>query len=93
MIFVPPPFAADSILECIDAGMPLIIAITEGIPIVDMIKVKAALKGSNSRLIGPNCPGTVSYTHLRAHETCRYLVCRLMLVIHIQQLNFIVYTS
>jgi succinyl-CoA synthetase alpha subunit len=60
MIFVPPPFAADSILECIDAGMPLIIAITEGIPIIDMIKVKAALKGSSSRLIGPNCPGIIT---------------------------------
>src|SRR5690606_30289935 len=60
MIFVPPPFAADSILECIDAGVPLIIAITEGIPIVDMIKVKSALKGSNSRLIGPNCPGIIT---------------------------------
>ncbi len=60
MIFVPPPFAADSILECIDANIPLIIAITEGIPIVDMIKVKGALKGSNSRLIGPNCPGIIT---------------------------------
>lgn len=60
MIFVPPPFAADSILECIDVGVPLIIAITEGIPIVDMIKVKSALKGSKSRLIGPNCPGIIT---------------------------------
>jgi succinyl-CoA synthetase alpha subunit len=60
MIFVPPPFAADSILECIDAGMPLIIAITEGIPINDMVKVKSALQGSNSRLIGPNCPGVIT---------------------------------
>jgi succinyl-CoA synthetase alpha subunit len=60
MIFVPPPFAADSILECIDAGMPLIIAITEGIPINDMVKVKAALHGSASRLIGPNCPGVIT---------------------------------
>jgi succinyl-CoA synthetase alpha subunit len=60
MIFVPPPFAADSILECIDAEMPLIIAITEGIPINDMVKVKAALRGSNSRLIGPNCPGIIT---------------------------------
>jgi len=60
MIFVPPPFAADSIIECIDAQMPLIIAITEGIPITDMVKVKAALRGSKSRLIGPNCPGIIT---------------------------------
>lgn len=60
MVFVPPPFAADSILESIDAGVPLIIAITEGIPINDMVKVKAALRGSSSRLIGPNCPGIIT---------------------------------
>ena len=60
MVFVPPPFAADSILECIDAEVPLIIAITEGIPINDMVKVKSALLGSNSRLIGPNCPGVIT---------------------------------
>ncbi|MGB0453881.1 MAG: succinate--CoA ligase subunit alpha [Bacteriovoracaceae bacterium] len=60
MIFVPPPFAADAILECIDAGIPLIIAITEGIPIVDMVRVKTALQGSDSRLIGPNCPGVIT---------------------------------
>ncbi len=60
MIMVPPPFAADSILECIDSGIDLIIAITEGIPIIDMVRVKAALKGSNSRLIGPNCPGVIT---------------------------------
>jgi succinyl-CoA synthetase alpha subunit len=58
MIFVPPPFAADSILECIDSEIPLIIAITEGIPVNDMVKVKAALSRSKSRLIGPNCPGS-----------------------------------
>lgn len=60
MVFVPPPFAADSILECIDAKVPLIIAITEGIPINDMVKVKSALKESDSRLIGPNCPGIIT---------------------------------
>ena len=60
MVFVPPPFAADSILECIEIGMPLVIAITEGIPISDMVKVKNALKGSKTRLIGPNCPGVIT---------------------------------
>lgn len=60
MVFVPPPFAADSILECIEAEVPLIIAITEGIPINDMVKVKAALQASSSRLIGPNCPGIIT---------------------------------
>ncbi len=60
MIFVPPKFAADSILESIDAGVELIVAITEGIPINDMIKVRAALSRSNSRLIGPNCPGIIT---------------------------------
>lgn len=60
MVFVPPAFAADAVLECIDAQVPLIIAITEGIPVQDMIKVKSALKGSQSRLIGPNCPGIIT---------------------------------
>ena len=60
MVFVPPPFAADSILECIEMEMPLVIAITEGIPVQDMIKVKNALKGSKTRLIGPNCPGVIT---------------------------------
>lgn len=60
MVFVPPAFAADSILECIDSGVELVVAITEGIPIVDMIKVKSALKGSQTRLIGPNCPGIIT---------------------------------
>jgi len=60
MIFVPPPFAADAILEAIDAGIELIIAITEGIPVRDMLPVAQALKGSKSRLIGPNCPGVIT---------------------------------
>ena len=59
-IYVPPPFAADSILEAIDAGIELIVAITEGIPVLDMIRVKRALSGTNSRLIGPNCPGVLT---------------------------------
>lgn len=60
VIFVPPPFAADAILEAIDAKLPLIICITEGIPVNDMIKVKAALAQSDSVLIGPNCPGVIT---------------------------------
>jgi succinyl-CoA synthetase alpha subunit len=59
-IYVPPPFAADAILEAIDAGIALIVAITEGIPVLDMVKVKRALDGSVSRLIGPNCPGVLT---------------------------------
>ncbi len=58
-IFVPPAFAADSILEGVDAGLDLVICITEGIPVEDMVRVKAAMKGSKTRLIGPNCPGIV----------------------------------
>ncbi|NKX44075.1 succinate--CoA ligase subunit alpha [Roseicyclus persicicus] len=60
VIYVPPPFAADSILEAIDAGMELIVCITEGIPVLDMMKVKRALQGTSSRLIGPNCPGVIT---------------------------------
>ncbi|MGV3620995.1 MAG: succinate--CoA ligase subunit alpha [Archangium sp.] len=60
VVFVPPPFAADSILEAVDAGIELIICITEGIPVNDMVKVKRAMQGSKSRLIGPNCPGVIT---------------------------------
>lgn len=60
VVYVPPPFAADSILEAIDAEIELIVAITEGVPVLDMVKVKRALQGSKSRLIGPNCPGVLT---------------------------------
>jgi succinyl-CoA synthetase alpha subunit len=60
VIYVPAPFAADAILEAIDAGLPLIICITEGIPVLDMVRVKRALSGTRSRLVGPNCPGVIT---------------------------------
>ncbi len=60
IIFVPAPFAADAIMEAVDAGVDLVVAITEGIPTMDMIKVKAFMKGRKTRLIGPNCPGVIS---------------------------------
>jgi succinyl-CoA synthetase alpha subunit len=59
-IFVPPPFAADAILEAVDAGLALVVCITEGIPVNDMVKVKQAMQGKRTRLVGPNCPGVVT---------------------------------
>ena len=60
VIYVPPPFAADSILEAVDAGLELVVCITEGIPVIDMLKVKRVLKDSGTKLIGPNCPGVIT---------------------------------
>ncbi len=71
-VFVPPPFAGDAILEGVDAGLDLVVAITEGIPVNDMIKVKRAMQGSKTRLIGPNCPGIVTPGEGKdSHGGCR----------------------
>jgi hypothetical protein len=60
VIYVPPPFAADSIMEAVDAGLDLVCCITEGIPVLDMVKVKQYMKGKKTRLVGPNCPGVIT---------------------------------
>jgi succinyl-CoA synthetase alpha subunit len=60
VVYVPPAFAADAIMECVDAGVDLVVAITEGIPILDMVKVKRLMEGSKTRLVGPNCPGVIT---------------------------------
>ena len=71
-VFVPPPFAADAILEGVDAGLDLVVAITEGIPVRDMIRVKQAMRGARTRLIGPNCPGIVTPGEGKeSHGGCR----------------------
>jgi succinyl-CoA synthetase alpha subunit len=71
-VFVPPPFAADAILEGVDAGLALVVAITEGIPVNDMVKVKRAMEGKRTRLIGPNCPGIVTPGEGKdSHGGCR----------------------
>src|SRR5438552_9595045 len=71
-IFVPPPFAADAILEAVDSGLDLVVCITEGIPVNDMVKVKRAMEGSQTRLIGPNCPGVVTPGEGKdSHGGCR----------------------
>ena len=72
VVYVPPPFAADSILEAIDAEVPLIVCITEGIPVLDMVKVKRALSGSKSRLIGPNCPGVLTPERMQDRHHARH---------------------
>ncbi|HEX9879144.1 MAG TPA: succinate--CoA ligase subunit alpha, partial [Candidatus Binatia bacterium] len=60
VIYVPPPFAADAIFEAVDAGLDLVICITEGIPVMDMVRVKRAIEGRSTRLVGPNCPGVIT---------------------------------
>src|SRR5688500_11054100 len=60
VVYVPPPFAADAIMEAVDAGIKLVVAITEGIPVLDMVKVRRFIQGKDARLVGPNCPGVIT---------------------------------
>ena len=72
VVFVPPPYAADAILEGVQAGLDLVVCITEGIPVKDMIQVKRAMRGKKTRLLGPNCPGMVTPGEGRdSHGGCR----------------------
>src|SRR5260370_13888729 len=73
MIFVPAPFAADSILEAVDADVDLVVCITEGIPVMDMMRVKAQMRGKRTRLIGPNCPGIITPDACKTGIMPRYI--------------------
>jgi succinyl-CoA synthetase alpha subunit len=81
VIYVPPPFAGDSILEACDAGVGLIVCITEGIPVLDMLNVKAALKANNVKLVGPNCPGSLRLMNAKSALCLVVFTCAVKLVL------------